>query len=157
MLLPLLTAAVTAAFYFILKAFNTADLAVSTVSVATSFAAVYLTFRRSALYALAYAANDAVLVTLWLLAASRQMQYYSVAVCFAAFLANDIYGFINWRRMEKKQAAKMPPAKVSDHAPACSRPVYIRPIGFPVGFYVSFLLRTSFSKLHSSLFCSPRQ
>lgn len=105
-LLPLLTAAVTAAFYFILKAFNTADLAVSTVSVATSFAAVYLTFRRSALYAIVYAANDAVLVTLWLLAASRQMQYYSVAVCFAAFLANDIYGFINWRRMEKKQAAE---------------------------------------------------
>ena len=105
-LLPLLTAAVTAVFYFILKAFNTADLAVSTVSVATSFAAVYLTFRRSALYAIVYAANDAVLVTLWLLAASRQMQYYSVAVCFAAFLANDIYGFINWRRMEKKQAAE---------------------------------------------------
>lgn len=27
----------------------------------------------------------------------------SVVVCFAAFLANDIYGFISWKRLEKKQ------------------------------------------------------
>lgn len=31
--------------------------------------------------------------------------YLAVVVCFAAFLANDLYGFLNWRRMEKKQAA----------------------------------------------------
>lgn len=29
--------------------------------------------------------------------------YISVVVCFAAFLANDIYGFISWKRLEKKQ------------------------------------------------------
>jgi len=27
-----------------------------------------------------------------------------VVVCFGAFLANDIYGFISWRKMEKRQA-----------------------------------------------------
>ena len=48
----------TAAFYFILKALHTANLIPSTVSVATSFLAVYLTFRRSPYYALAYAANE---------------------------------------------------------------------------------------------------
>ena len=48
----LLTAAVTAGFYFILRALGTANLLPSTVSVTTSFLAVYLTFRRSPLYAL---------------------------------------------------------------------------------------------------------
>ena len=107
----LLTAAVTAAFYFILKALDTANLIPSTVSVATSFLAVYLTFRRSPYYALAYAANDVVLVVLWTLAAIEDITYLSVIICFVMFLANDLYGFINWRRMEKRQ-------KESDAEPA---------------------------------------
>ncbi len=28
----------------------------------------------------------------------------SEVVCFAVFLANDIYGFISWKRMGRKQA-----------------------------------------------------
>lgn len=59
-LMVLLTAAVTVAFYFILKYFHTANLIPSTVSVTTSFAAAYLTFRRSPYFSLAYAANDVV-------------------------------------------------------------------------------------------------
>lgn len=74
-----LTAAVTAIFYFILRALNTTNLALSTVSVATSFAAVYLTFRRSAYYALAYAANDIVLIALWILASFEDRAYIAVA------------------------------------------------------------------------------
>lgn len=54
----ILVGIVTFAFYFILKNFNTANLAPSTLSVTTSFIGVYLTFRRSAYYALAYALND---------------------------------------------------------------------------------------------------
>lgn len=53
-----LSAVVTAVFYFILKYFNTANLLPSTISVTTSFVAIYLTFRRSAYFAVAYAAND---------------------------------------------------------------------------------------------------
>ncbi len=101
----LLTAAVTAGFYFILKALHTANLIPSTVSVATSFLAVYLTFRRSPYYALAYAANDVVLIVLWTLAAIEDLSYLSVIICFVMFLANDLYGFLNWRKMQKKQAA----------------------------------------------------
>lgn len=48
-------------FFFILRAFHTSRLIVSTVSVLTSFLASYLTMRRSAYYAVAYAANDVVL------------------------------------------------------------------------------------------------
>lgn len=99
-----LSAAVTIAFYFILKAFDTANLLVSTFSVATSFAAAYLTMRRSPYYALWYAANDIVLIVLWTLAAFKDISYVSVIICFIAFLVNDIYGFISWRKMEKRQS-----------------------------------------------------
>lgn len=104
-ILALLTIGVTAAFYFILEAFNTANLIPSTISVTTSFAAAYLTFRRSEYYALAYAANDIVLVVLWVLASMSDTAYIGTAVCFVTFLVNDIYGFISWSRMKKRQTA----------------------------------------------------
>lgn len=98
-----LTALVTFVFYFILAHFNTANIVPSIVSVATSFAAVYLTFRRSAYYAVAYAANDAVLIILWTLAAFDNIAYISVIICFVVFLINDLYGFISWKKMQKRQ------------------------------------------------------
>ncbi len=97
-------AAVTAVFYFVLAYFHTANLLPSTVSVTTSFLAVYLTFRRSPCFALAYAANDLVLIVLWTLASAEDIRYISVVVCFAAFFANDIYGYISWQRMKLRQA-----------------------------------------------------
>lgn len=107
-LMVLLTAMVTVAFYYILGSFHTANLVPSTLSVTTSFLAVYLTYKRSAFYAVAYAANDIVLILLWALAASLDTAYLSVVICFVMFLANDIYGFISWSRMQKRQeAAKM--------------------------------------------------
>lgn len=102
--MTLLTLIVTVAFYFILKAFNTANLIPSMISVATSFLAVLLTYKRSPYYALMYAANDVVLIVLWLLAAMTDISYLSVIICFIAFLVNDVYGFINWKRMQKRQA-----------------------------------------------------
>ena len=99
----ILTVATTLIFYFILKYFNTANIIPSTVSVATSFIAVYLTFRRSPFFALAYAANDIVLIILWVLASFKDRSYISVTVCFTAFLVNDIYGFLNWLKMKKHQ------------------------------------------------------
>lgn len=95
----------TGVFYWILKMFHTANLLPSTLSVTTSFLAVYLTFRRSAYFALAYASNDIVLIALWVLASLADTRYLSVVVCFVAFLMNDLYGFINWRRMKERQRA----------------------------------------------------
>ena len=99
-----LTLAVTVIFYFILDAFKTANILPSTVSVTTSFIAVYLTFRRSPYFALAYAANDVILIILWTLASLEQTKYVSVTVCFAAFLVNDLYGFVSWQKMKLRQA-----------------------------------------------------
>ena len=101
--MAVLTAAVTVLFYFILRHFGTANLIPSTVSVTTSFAAVYLTFRRSPYFAAAYACNDIILIILWGMASLENTSYISVLVCFAAFLVNDIYGFVSWKKMEKRQ------------------------------------------------------
>lgn len=101
--LLVLTAIVTILFYFILRHFHTANLIPSTVSVTTSFVAAYLTFRRSPYFALAYAANDVVLIVLWIMASAEAPEYISVIVCFTAFLFNDLYGFINWQRIKKSQ------------------------------------------------------
>ena len=98
-----LTVVVTVAFYFILDYFGTANMLPSTLSVTTSFIAVYLTFRRSPYFALAYAANDLVLIVLWILAAMEDASYLSVMICFVLFLVNDVYGYISWRKMEQRQ------------------------------------------------------
>lgn len=97
------TAVITIIFYFILSYFNTANIVPSTLSVTTSFLAVYLTFRRSPYFAIAYAANDIILIILWALASIYNIRYVSVVVCFVAFFVNDIYGYINWQRMKKRQ------------------------------------------------------
>ena len=94
---------VTIGFYFILKVFKTANLIPSTLSVTTSFIAVYLTFRRSPYYALAYAFNDIVLIVLWILATIKDKGYLSVIICFIIFLINDLYGFVSWLKMQKRQ------------------------------------------------------
>jgi len=99
-----LSAVVTFIFYFILDYFDTANLIPSTISITTSFIAAYLTFRRSPYFALAYASNDVVLIVMWILAAISDSSYFSVIICFIVFLFNDLYGFINWNRMKKKQS-----------------------------------------------------
>lgn len=98
-----LTIAVTVIFYFILKYLKTENLYVSTFSVTTSFAAAYLTFRRSPYFALLYAMNDIVLIVLWIYASFSDILYFSVVICFIVFFVNDMYGFISWRKMEKRQ------------------------------------------------------
>ncbi len=105
MFMWILAVIVTVVFYFILTYFHTANIIPSTLSVTTSFVAVYLTFRRNPYFAIAYALNDIVLIVLWVLASMKDVRYISVVVCFVAFLVNDIYGFVNWRKMEIRQNA----------------------------------------------------
>lgn len=113
----LATALVTVGFYFILKTLGNANLIVSTFSVTTSFIASYLTFLRSPYYALAYAANDVVLIVLWILATMESFSYLPMVICFVMFFANDFYGFFNWRRMQKCQASAALASVASQSAP----------------------------------------
>lgn len=102
-LLVLSTAAVTAVFYFILVALKTPNIVFSTISVTTSFVAASLTMMRSSYYAAGYAANDLVLIVLWVLASLKNPVYIPMVVNFAVFFLNDMYGFFSWKKREKLQ------------------------------------------------------
>ena len=99
-----LTVVITVVFYFVLDALGTSNLIFSTLSVTTSVLAASLVFLRSPYYAIAYAANDVVLIVLWILAAIDDISYLPMIFCFIAFLANDIYGFVSWRSMKRRQS-----------------------------------------------------
>ena len=99
------TVAVAAVFYYILKLLDTPNLFFSTVSIITSFLAAALTMLRSSYYAVGYAANDVVLIVLWVMASMENPAYIPVAVNFAIFLLNDLYGFVSWKKREVLQTA----------------------------------------------------
>lgn len=100
-ILSALTVAVTVGFYFILAKLNTPNIVFSTISITTSFVAAALTMLRSSYYALGYAANDIVLIVLWVLASVKNPEYIPVVVNFAIFFFNDMYGFVSWKKREK--------------------------------------------------------
>lgn len=95
---------VTAVFYYILYRLNTPNIIFSTISIITSFLATSLTMLRSSYYAVGYAANDIVLIVLWVLASIENPVYIPVVVNFAIFFLNDMYGFISWKKRELRQA-----------------------------------------------------
>ena len=99
-----LAGAVTALLGVILAVLDTPNLFFSIVSVTTSFLASYMMLFRSSWYAVAYAANDIVLIILWILATLDNFAYLPMILCFVTFLVNDLYGFISWKMREKKQA-----------------------------------------------------
>lgn len=115
----LISVPVTALFGILLAYWNTANLFFSTLSVTTSFVAVTLTFRRSPWFGAAYAANDAVLLVLWISASVTDRSYLSVVACFAAFLVNDVYGFLCWKKRRTQQECGA--AENSDEAVASLR------------------------------------
>lgn len=95
--------AVTVPFYFLIKHFNTANLIPSTISVATSFAALFLMTLRIPQYALAFILNDVVMIVLWSMALYEDIGYISLVVCFSIFLINDTYTFINWLKRQRTE------------------------------------------------------
>ena len=102
-LMVILAIVTTTVFYFILRFLGNANLLVSTISVTTSFVACYLAFLRSPYYALGYAANDIVLIILWIMATMEELVYLPMVICFVMFFFNDIYGYYNWKKMRKRQ------------------------------------------------------
>ena len=87
----------------ILVVFDTPNIIFSTISIVTSFLAAALTMLRSSYYAVWYAANDIVLIILWVLASMKNPAYIPVVVNFGIFFINDMYGYISWKRRERIQ------------------------------------------------------
>lgn len=98
-----IAAIITIVFYWILKWCETPNLIFATLSIFTSFIACYLSVKRSRFYAIAYFLNDIILIILWSLACVNDLSYLAIVLCFVSFMANDLYGFINWTKMYKRQ------------------------------------------------------
>ncbi|MCX4362909.1 MAG: nicotinamide riboside transporter PnuC [Clostridia bacterium] len=91
------------AFYFILRALNTSQLIFSTISIVTSVLATYFQSRRSKYGFLAFLVNDAVLCVLWLFATLEDIKNIAMLTAVALYVVSDIYGFISWGILQKRQ------------------------------------------------------
>lgn len=94
----------TVGFFFLLRALNTHQLIISTISLITSLVASYLELRRCSYYALGFMLNDIVLIVLWSLEmVSNGIGFLPTVISFCVFFVNDTYGLIHWKMQEKKQ------------------------------------------------------
>lgn len=91
------------AFYFILRALNTSQLIFSTISIVTSVLATYFQSRRSKYGFLAFLVNDSVLCVLWLFATLEDIKNVAMLTAVALYVVSDIYGFISWGILQKRQ------------------------------------------------------
>ena len=90
--------------YCLLKAFNTNELVVSTISVLASLFAVYLQIRRSKYSFSFYMVNDIILMFLWGMPVVRGSYIlFPMLLNPTINLINDAYGFYNWKKTEKIQ------------------------------------------------------
>ena len=97
-------AGVFVGIYYLLKAFNTSELVVSTISVLASLFAVYLQVRRSKYSFSFYMVNDIILMFLWGIPVVRGSYIlFPMLLNPTINLINDIYGFYNWKKTEKIQ------------------------------------------------------
>lgn len=90
--------------YFMLKAFNTDELIISTISVVVSLISAYLMVRRSKFYAAGYLINDIIVIVLWSMTIKNMgLVFLPTILGFVIYFISDIYGLINWKLMERKQ------------------------------------------------------
>lgn len=95
---------VSVGVYYLLKALNTAQLIVSTLSFISMLPAMYLLMRRCKWNQVAFLLNDLFVPILWLvLVINGDLSFISVVICFVFQLVYDIYGIFEWIKLEKKQ------------------------------------------------------
>lgn len=91
-------------YYYLLKAFNTSNLLVSTFSVMASIIATYLTARRCEHGFIGFIINDIILIVLWgIPVVNGELNIIPVLICPVLLLINDIYGVYNWKRIKDNQ------------------------------------------------------
>lgn len=91
-------------FYFVLKALNTSELIVSTLSVVDNLFAVYLLARRSKYGFVSYIINDLILIVLWGIPVIQgNLLLLPMLMNPVVNLINDSYGVVKWTKMQKAQ------------------------------------------------------
>ncbi len=93
--------------YFMLDAFNTKYLILSTLTFILSGTATYLTYRRTEYSFIVFLINNAFFTLLWLMpllkGASAGIELIPMGVNSLAYFVLNLVGFINWRKMRKEQ------------------------------------------------------
>ena len=83
-------------YYFVLRAFNTNLLLLSTICVAVAFMGTYLTARRSDFVPYVWILSDFALIALWAFVGA-------MVILPIVYVIIDTYSIINWRRLKKCQ------------------------------------------------------
>lgn len=97
-------AAISVAVYFVLKLLGTAKLLTNTISFVSMLPAVYLLMRRCKWNNVAFLINDFFVPVLWLfLVIEGDWSFLPMVIYFVFQLTYDIYGIINWIKLEKRQ------------------------------------------------------
>lgn len=89
--------------YFMLKAFNTANLVVSTISMTLSVIATYLVMRRCEYNFVFYLLQNLISIVLWLPIVYANIAYLPTVVNFCIFAILNTTGIINWAKLKKNQ------------------------------------------------------
>lgn len=88
--------------FYLLKYFNTNELFLSTLSVIGSLYAVYLLARRSKIGFLFYVFDDIILFIMWIIPVlNGNLLVLPMVFNPAINFINDLYGWINWTKIEK--------------------------------------------------------
>ena len=100
-------AGVSVGVYFLLKALNTAELVVSTLSFVSVLPGMYLLIRRCKWNQVAFLINDTILPVLWtILIVNGNLAFIPMVIGHVLQIVYDVYGLIEWIKLEKKQAIK---------------------------------------------------
>ena len=93
--------------FFLLKALKTSQLITSTLSFVSMLPAVYLLIRRCKWNQVAFLINDFIVPILWLvLVIQGDLSFLPMVVYHIFQITYDIYGLIEWIKLEKKQKAE---------------------------------------------------
>lgn len=90
--------------YVLLKVLGTAELLISTLSFVSMLPAVYLLIRRCKWNQVVFLINDVIVPLLWLAMVLNGESIFITLVVYHFFqLTYDVYGFVNWIKLEKRQ------------------------------------------------------
>lgn len=94
----------TFGFYFLLRAFNTNQLIISTGSAVTGvFASYFLAIRNKHGFTF-FIINDLVRFILWIIPSIKgNWSLLPIAITCLIYFMNDLYGLYNWQKIEKEQ------------------------------------------------------
>ena len=96
--------AVSVGVFFVLQALDTSQLIISTLSFVSMLPAVYLLMRRCKWNQVAFLVNDFIVPILWLfLVIQGDLSFLPMCIYHIFQITYDIYGLIEWIKLEKKQ------------------------------------------------------